>query len=73
MPVQMKKKGSAKEGFKYKSQWQIQDFQWGDVDLVRGGTLTLEAVSKILCVLTKECGPLGGVRWVRPRDPPMFQ
>ena len=27
--------------------------------------------SKMLYVKTKESGPLGGVRWVRPLDPPM--
>ena len=36
-----------------------------DVD-PRGGY-----VSKILYVETKESGPLGGVSWARPLDPPM--
>ena len=29
-------------------------------------------VLKILYVETKECGPLGGVPWARPLDPPML-
>ena len=44
----------------------------GDVDLVGGGRGSRGGyVTEILCVKTKESGPLGGVLRARPLDPPM--
>ena len=43
----------------------------GGVDLVGGVDSRSGYVSKILYVKTKESGPLGGMRWAHPLDPPM--
>ena len=46
----------------------------GAVDLVGGGMDSRGGyVSKILCVKTKESGPLGVVRRARPLDPPVYK
>ena len=48
-------------------------FPVGVFDLVAGGVDSRGGyISKILYVEMKESGPLGGVRWARPIDPPMI-
>ena len=52
-------------------QWRIQDFHGGHRPR-RGADSQGSYILKILYVKTKESGPLGGVRWARPLDLPLW-